>query len=511
MFTVRIREGRERKVVVMGIVFRGNFSRRALMVLALLGLSAVSARGQYEYNQLWDMPAEDFAELMEKRSNWSDHCPYLLRYYSPLLNPVAREIAERGTNEQKPYGLWALMHQGDDRAATRELAFDLLRSNNPMIRDAAAEYLRRHAMPEDVQGLLRFYKTERDAYVKATIRAAGLAVERRQRLFAGEPPKPDEDQPTDLPIAADLPLEEALAALEEDLSWENRRQALAALRAGNREPPYMYKTAGGPGVQKAAEQRAEVLLRITGFHPEFLREEWQQFRDALDNPPEDPPPAARLIEPLRDFSLRHYRSYGAWTGYRNSPFSGSYHIGDDSAWFADGAPVIAIGEGVVRYARPIVRSWGGIVIIEHRTARGRRFCSLYAHLGPLLAVADGQFVERGQFIGVLGRGFTAFNGGYAAHLHFGIHEGPLLQPGEVGAVIPWPDKAEKSWTRAKVLEVTETHATIRLESSGEEKTVKRNANWITGYMGKDRFENGHHRWRNPDKFLQAFTNRTVEL
>ena len=43
---------------------------------------------------------------------------------------------------------------------------------------------------------------------------------------------------------------------------------------------------------------------------------------------------------------------------------------------------------------------------------------LYSHLEPPLTVVEGQKVQAGQFLGVVGRSQTLGNGGYGAHLTF---------------------------------------------------------------------------------------------
>ena len=100
-------------------------------------------------------------------------------------------------------------------------------------------------------------------------------------------------------------------------------------------------------------------------------------------------------------------------------------------------------------------SFGGLVILEHRDRDGEPFCSLYAHLSPFLCVEEGAPVEKGEKIGSLGRSYTFENGGYRAHLHFGIHRGPYG-----------------------------------------------NGNWVTGYLRPERFQKGDHGWVDPQAFVR---------
>ena len=116
-------------------------------------------------------------------------------------------------------------------------------------------------------------------------------------------------------------------------------------------------------------------------------------------------------------------------------------------------PVIAIADGVVRYVEHTV-SWGGIVIIEHMNDKGEKFCSLYGHLDPLICVKPGQAVKAGRKIASLGRSYKWENGGYAAHLHFGIHLSEFSN------------------------------------------------DWICGYISKNRFKMRNHKWTDPQKFIK---------
>ena len=94
-----------------------------------------------------------------------------------------------------------------------------------------------------------------------------------------------------------------------------------------------------------------------------------------------------------------------------------YHVGDDAAWQQDHETVVAIGPGIVRSVDLGQKSWGGLVVIEHASAAGGRFCSLHGHLGPLVCVQPGQIVRQGEKVGAIGPSFSHANGGYLAHLH----------------------------------------------------------------------------------------------
>lgn len=74
-----------------------------------------------------------------------------------------------------------------------------------------------------------------------------------------------------------------------------------------------------------------------------------------------------------------------------------------------GTPIFAAHEGMVVYAGRDFRGYGKMVLIEYDS----EWASLYAHMQTLL-VREGQYVERGQTIGTMGR--TGRSTG--VHLHF---------------------------------------------------------------------------------------------
>ncbi|WP_339689503.1 peptidoglycan DD-metalloendopeptidase family protein [Celeribacter baekdonensis] len=85
--------------------------------------------------------------------------------------------------------------------------------------------------------------------------------------------------------------------------------------------------------------------------------------------------------------------------------------------------------------------YGHTVILEHRTAEGLPFWTLYGHLGaPLPALAEGADIAIGQDLAPLGDWHE--NGGWAPHLHFQIITSLLTQTGGnffgVGHDSLWP-------------------------------------------------------------------------
>lgn len=107
-------------------------------------------------------------------------------------------------------------------------------------------------------------------------------------------------------------------------------------------------------------------------------------------------------------------------GYREHPNSGElrFHYGVDLA--ADsGQPVLAFADGQVSFAGKD-DEYGNYCILSH--AEG--FSTLYAHMSRL-AVEEGQEVEIGQELGIVGQTGNATG----PHLHFELmHQGTYLDP-----------------------------------------------------------------------------------
>jgi murein DD-endopeptidase MepM/ murein hydrolase activator NlpD len=84
------------------------------------------------------------------------------------------------------------------------------------------------------------------------------------------------------------------------------------------------------------------------------------------------------------------------------------HLGVDFAG-TKGTPIFAAHEGLVIYAGRAFRGFGKMVIVEYDD----RWASLYAHLDKI-TVKQGQTIERGQTVGMMGRTGRATG----VHLHF---------------------------------------------------------------------------------------------
>ncbi len=90
-----------------------------------------------------------------------------------------------------------------------------------------------------------------------------------------------------------------------------------------------------------------------------------------------------------------------------------------------GADVTAVADGAVVSADPNVNYPGGVIILEHTLAGGRKIYSVYGHLNAdSLAVSPGQSVLRGRRLGTVmyqpytGRSPALHPSDDDSHLHF---------------------------------------------------------------------------------------------
>jgi murein DD-endopeptidase MepM/ murein hydrolase activator NlpD len=140
-------------------------------------------------------------------------------------------------------------------------------------------------------------------------------------------------------------------------------------------------------------------------------------------------------------------------------------------------------------------------------ADGSFACSLYAHLSPFVHVKPGDRARKGQKIGSIGRSHTWENGGYRAHLHFGIHAGRYVPRYEVGRRIPLRRNGKD--VHALVVRSDERRTTVWIEETGGEHSFRNDAHWICGYIDPARFRAGRHGWLDPQRFLQRRAGSAV--
>lgn len=108
---------------------------------------------------------------------------------------------------------------------------------------------------------------------------------------------------------------------------------------------------------------------------------------------------------------------------------GKKHAGMDmDVAGADTAPVVAAASGIVIRSY-LSSSYGNCIIIRHNI-NGTQYETLYAHLNNR-AVSEGQTVQKGQYIGMMGNTGNST----ATHLHFEIHQ-PAWATGQPNALNP---------------------------------------------------------------------------
>lgn len=383
----------------------------------------------------------------------------LPRYYGQDLSEATRALVKRAKVDERAKLIIALIHQQDESEKTRKLIATNLTRGPAALHDRAAEYFRYHGTADDIPALEAALQREREVYAKASIQAAIDAINKRIGRFV-EPGTTPKLEATDGPAQA---YRQAYELLGEAYTQANRAAALE--RLANAEPyePYWRFGLSEPTDEIGDRITERLILQIlsSGYKLRGLNSigtRGLQHDESIDLP--DDLTTASLIAPVRNYFDPKRRSYGIHVGNNAGPFSNRHHMGDDVAWDLEHETIVAIGDGIVRRVVIGQISWGGLVVVEHRDAEGKFFCSLYSHLGPLVAVRVGEVVEQGQKIGSLGRTHTWEGGGYRAHLHFGIHQGPYEQ--------------ERPW--------------------------------ITGYLRHELFEAGHG-WVDPQVFIRKRIKR----
>lgn len=335
------------------------------------------------------------------------------RYTASKLTPATLTMLDSKNKDVVRTGVVGLISQCADDEATRAKVRGLLASTDADLRDVCAEFFTWLGKKSDLESLQKALAKETDPYAKAALEGALKIIPKRESLAAKDASalqklRPDVLEPTLIYGLVDIADKDAVR--DRLLNMQN---ALAAPSGSLRNS--MTYLSGGP--QEATTAR---------------------------------------MAPVRDFFDEKRKSFGYQMPSDPSAFSGSVHIGDDVSWRKELRSVVAVAPGIVRSVEHAY-SWGFIVVVEHKLSDEHSFCSLYAHLSPLLHVKPGDTVKLGQKIGSTGRSQTVENGGYVSHLHFGLHDGPFLQQ----------------------------------------------QSWVSGYIRPERWKEGQHGWLDPQVFLIA--------
>jgi len=343
--------------------------------------------------------------------------PRLSHYRSAALSSSIYALLDSPNKDVVRAAVVALITQLAGDEAPRSKIRALLGSTDADLRDIAAEYFTWLGKQPDVEALQRALAKETDPYVKASLEAAIAIVSKRGQLWAKNPQ-------TDA----------ALDALRSDSSLE---------------PSLIYGLVDLEG-KDLVRERLFQLQQVFAAPCGNLRESVTYLSSAkLEVSTSRMPPTREFFDDKRKSFGLEMNSTGA--------FSNSVHVGDDVSWRKELRTVTAVAPGIVRSVEHAY-SWGFIVIVEHKLSDERSYCSLYAHLSPMIHVKPGDVVNMGQKIGSTGRSQVVENGGYVSHLHFGLHDGPYSS---------------------------------------------KSGSWVCGYVGLDRWKGGDHGWLEPQVFLKS--------
>ncbi|MCW8129526.1 MAG: peptidoglycan DD-metalloendopeptidase family protein [Planctomycetota bacterium] len=388
---------------------------------------------------------------------------YLPRYGTPDFSPGTRALLERRLEpgREAPHiacgAIAALIAQNDRSPETRARLRGLLGHEHPQIREMAAEYLAWHGGDEGLAALREALNDEPDRHARASMEGAVAAIGRRTS-------EADDDA-----------FERFAHAEEAEPFWNFRGRAPDA------------------AFERGREARLEVQARafaIPGRIPEGRQIHAGPFKA---------PVAAGLVAPVRDYLDEGRTSFALVSDSLNTGFRGMVHVGDDVGWFRDFGVVVACADGQVRQAG-CASSWGHLAVIEHRTRGGDGFCSVYGHLSPFLTVRPGEVVRAGQRIGSIGRSFAWENGGYAAHLHFGLHHGPYVQLYKPGQ--PIDVRFEGYLYVGRVLHSDPENTEVEIQTWYGRRKVSTPTSWVRGYVSMRQWTSARHRWLDPQEILR---------
>ena len=448
--------------------------------------------------------------FMRKPGMWDYTWKYLPRYYDPALTAPALKMLGGASLEAGLAAAVALIHQHKRSATIRQGLAQLLGHSAAEIREMSAEYLMWHGSTAESAALSKALEQETDLYAKAAMEAALTAIARREKHVPGASTLGTKylSRSVVLPSTPNQPLQKRylsalhmLGPLAAPLDWKSAFELYRT--AEPFEPHWAYK--GDDPPQEFAETRvARLKLQARLFAipaPDFNTSVPEQERPVEAYRGEFCAAgwADAFVPPLRGYADPLRESYGKEMEEEAEGFGGMVHVADDVGWHRDHLTVVAAGNGLVRQVR-CASSWGCMLVLEHKLPDGKFVCSLYAHLSPFICVSPGDAVKKGQKIGGVGRSFTWENGGYIAHLHFGIHEGPFWQTYEAGAPLDVRYQG-KSYT-GKVLHADLNFALVDIHTPTGAKLVRRSASWICGYVSKECWEEERHGWVDPQEFLK---------
>jgi murein DD-endopeptidase MepM/ murein hydrolase activator NlpD len=170
---------------------------------------------------------------------------------------------------------------------------------------------------------------------------------------------------------------------------------------------------------------AGLLALYNSYHPHVPQE--------TAAPASSVSPGPASTHPIFDLSRVSKKFFGTYVTPKNSPvqpekFTG-YHAGIDFETTAAEAdidvPVPALFDGKI-VLKKYTAGYGG-VLVEESAIEGQLVTIVYGHLKlPSITGAVGQYVKKGDRLGILGKGYSTETDGERKHLHLGIHLGPSI-------------------------------------------------------------------------------------
>ncbi|MCH2207263.1 MAG: peptidoglycan DD-metalloendopeptidase family protein [Lentisphaerales bacterium] len=389
----------------------------------------------------YEKPSEErILRLLKNKEYWGVAGKYLCGCRGEKANKSARNLLVRGKGVVIIHAINAMIAQYDTDPRVKKLVHKHLTNANSTVRERAAEYFRWYGDAGDLEKLSLALNEERDFYTKSTIRAAIQAIKNRDEVFP--------QKKLGVGFKEGMSLFELKSFLSKNNSAEMRAKVIKSLYSKPIvEPHYLYGKGIADSDKKLLQEQVHLQRLLAGYGS--LENQGMivgiKLLEGIG--------VNSLVPPTPDYLAKERKNYGKYIEPGNGPFSESVHVGDDCNFTESYTPIYAIADGVVRYVDHL-ESWGGLVIIEHKFKTGEYFCSLYGHLGALMIPKPGDLIKAGDKIGSLGRNYRWENGGYSAHLHFGIHKSRFTNY------------------------------------------------WIKGYLSKEDFDSKSHKWVSPQKFIQ---------
>jgi hypothetical protein len=386
--------------------------------------------------------SERIISAIARPEMWKSLELYLPRYYTGELTPKTITMLKTGkTSDEKAAAIVSLVSQNANSTEIRKYIAGLMKSYDPAIREISAEYLSWHGTDEEIPSLDESIKIEQDIYALASMKAAKASIKRRSSIKSGT---------NEVAVPVPTNFKDAIKFIQSTGNSTGIRKSFEFLKTSEVFEPLFVK--GRKEDDSFIEQRKD-RMKLTGLIfgiPGLCGDENRKVGE------EKVPGVDSIIPPIRNYLDQTRKSFGVKIGQSSAGTGELVRVCDIAGLRKTYLTVVSIGNGIVKSAE-YNQSWGYAVIIEHAGNDGRKFCSLYAHLSPFMHVKKDNIVSAGEKIGSIGRHFTWENGGFGAHLQFGIYN--------------------DAFDSTSVLQVS--------------------------YIPAEEFAEGLHKWVNPQSFIQG--------